>query len=77
MSHFVRQHIACANEYSEGDIVNILGFLIDNIFVEFGGRDFQQTVGIQMDTNCAPLIADLFLSSNEAEFIQLLLRNNK
>jgi len=33
----------------------MLAFLIDNIFVMFGGRVFQQTVGISMGTNCAPL----------------------
>jgi len=27
----------------------------------FGGRVFQQTVGIPMGTNCATLLADLFL----------------
>ena len=41
---------ACANKYSEGDIVKMLDFLIDNIFVEFGGRVFKQTVGIPMGT---------------------------
>ena len=48
----------------------MLDFLIDNIFVEFGGLVFQQTIGIPMGTNCAPLLADLFLYSYEAEFIQ-------
>jgi hypothetical protein len=38
----------------------MLEFLIDNIFVIFGGRVFQQTVGISMGTNCALLLADLF-----------------
>jgi hypothetical protein len=33
------------------------------------GRVFQQTVGIPMDTNCAPLLSDLFLYSYEADFI--------
>jgi hypothetical protein len=36
----------------------MLEFLIDNIFVIFGGHVFQQTVGIPMGTNCAPLLAD-------------------
>ena len=45
-------------------------FLIDNKFVIFGGRVFQQTVGIPTGTNCAPLLADLFLYSYEADFIQ-------
>jgi hypothetical protein len=39
----------------------MLDFLIDNICVLFGGRLFQQTMGISMGMNCAPLIADLFL----------------
>ena len=42
------------------DVIKMLEYLIDNIFVEFGGRIFQQTIGILMGTNCAPLLADLF-----------------
>ena len=61
------------HKYSEVDIKEMLGFLIDNIFVVFGNQIFQQTVGIPMGTNCAPLLADLFLYSYEAEFIQKLL----
>ena len=51
--------------------------MIDNIFVRFGGRVFQQTVGISMGINCAPLFADLFLYSHEADFIQGLLKKNE
>jgi hypothetical protein len=65
------------HKYSEVDIKEMLGFLIVNIFVVFGNQIFQQTVGISMGTNCAPL-ADLFLYSYEAEFIQKLLhKKNK
>jgi hypothetical protein len=53
--------------FSETDIFNMFEFLIDNIFDMFGGRVFQQTVGIPMGTNCAPLVADLFLYSHEVE----------
>ena len=52
----------------------MLDFLIDNIFVTFGERVFQQTIGIPMRTNCAPLLADLFLYYYEADFMQELLR---
>ena len=52
-------------------------FLIDNIFVFFSGRVFQQTVGVPMGTNCVPLFADLFLFSYEADFIQVLLKKNE
>jgi len=43
----------------------------------FGGRVFQQTVGIPMCTNCAPLLTDLFLYSYEAVFIQGILKKNE
>ena len=55
----------------------MLDFLTDNMFVEFGGLVFQQTIGIPMGTNCAPLLADLFLYSYEAEFIPGLLQKGE
>ena len=73
--YFVKEHTDCSTKYSEQDIVGMLEFLIDNIFVEFGGVIFQQTISIPMGTNCAPLLADLFLYSYEAEFIQKLLKD--
>ena len=42
---------------------------MDNIYVRFGGQLFRQMVGIPMGTNCAPLLADLFLYSYENEFL--------
>jgi hypothetical protein len=53
--------------YSEEQVISMLEFLIDNIFVSFGGTLFQQVVGIPMGTNCAPLLADLFLYSYESD----------
>jgi hypothetical protein len=35
------------------------------------------TVGIPMGTNCVPLLADLFLYSYEADFIEGLLKKNE
>jgi hypothetical protein len=43
----------------------------------FGGSAFQRTVGIPMGTNCAPLSADLFLYSYEADFIQGIFKKNE
>jgi hypothetical protein len=51
-------------------VISMLEFLIDSIFVSFGEALFQQVVGITMGTNCAPLLADLFLYSCESEFLQ-------
>ena len=36
MSYFVIEHTARSNKYTEGDILKMLDFQIDNIFVEFG-----------------------------------------
>jgi hypothetical protein len=55
----------------------MLEFLIDKIFVSFGGALFQQVVDIPMGTNCAPLLADLFLFSYESEFLQNLVKDKK
>ena len=70
--YFVKEHSDAKQEYTEDDIINMLEFLVDNIFVVFGGKVFKQIVGIPMGTNCAPLLADIFLYSYEAEFIQSL-----
>jgi hypothetical protein len=55
----------------------MLKFLIDNIFVSFGGTLFQQVVGIPMGTNCAPLLADLIVYSYDSEFLQKLVKDKK
>ena len=75
--YFVKEHSDSKNKYTEDDIVNMLEFLVDNIVVVFGGKVFQQIVGIPMGTNCAPLLAEIFLYSYEAEFIQSLLSTGK
>ena len=54
--------------YTADNICKMIEFLIDNIFVQFGGRLFHQVIGIPMGTNCAPSLADLFLYSYENEF---------
>ena len=58
-------------------LIWMLEFLVDNIFVVFAGKVFQQIIGIPMGTNCAPLLTDIFLYSYEAEFIQSLLSAGK
>ena len=49
----------------------MLESLVDNMFVKFSSKIFQQIVGIPMGTNCAPLLADLFLYSYESEFFKI------
>ena len=51
------------------DVCNALTFLLDNIFVRFGDTIYRQVIGIPMGTNCAPLVADLFLYCYERDFM--------
>ena len=59
--YFVKEHSDSKNKYTEEDIIKMLEFRVDNIFVVFAGKVFQQIIGIPMGTNCAPLLADIFL----------------
>ena len=49
-----------------------LFYLLDNIYIIFGSKLYRQNVGIPMGTNCAPLVADLFLFCYERVFIKSL-----
>ena len=72
ISYFVKKnqtnHSDSSKKFSETDIIKMLEVLMDSIFVMFGGRVFQQAVGIPMDPNCAPLLADMFLYSYETSY---------
>ena len=76
-TYFVKENSESKNKYFEVDIIKMLEFLVENMFVVFAGEVFQQTVGIPMATNCGPLLADIFLYSYEAGFIQSLLSTGK
>ena len=47
-------------------------YLLNNIYIRFGTKLYRQTAGIPMDTNCAPLVADLFLYCYERDFMTSL-----
>ena len=51
------------------NLSSAIEYLINNIFVCFGTKVYRQVIGIPMGTNCAPLLADLFLHTYEYEFI--------
>ena len=40
-----------------------LHYFLDNLFIRSGLKLYRQIEGISLDTNCAPLVADLFLLS--------------
>ena len=45
---------------------------MDNIYIRFGTKLYRKIVGIPMGTNCAPLVADLFLFCYERDFMTSL-----
>ena len=59
------------------EVCESLTLLIDSIFVRFGNEVFRQVIGIPMGTNCAPLIADLFLYHYEREFMLKLSKDTQ
>ena len=61
--------------YTADNICKMIELLIDNIFLQFGGCLFHQMIEIPMGTNCAPLLADLFLYSYENEFLDNMIRS--
>ena len=48
-----------------------------NIYIRFGTKLYRQIVGIPMSTNCAPLVADLFLFCYERDFMKDLSSDNQ
>ena len=54
------------------NVCEALIYLLDNIYIRFGTTLYRQIVGIPMGTNCAPLVADLFLFCYERDFMTSL-----
>ena len=63
------------NMFAADSICRMVEFLIDGVFVQFGGRLFRRVIGIPVGTSCAPLLADLFLYSYENGFLGSVIRS--
>ena len=53
-------------------VCEALTFLLDKFYIRFGTKLIRRIVGIRMGTNCAPLVADLFLFCYERNFMMFL-----
>ena len=76
-SYFTNDPLNGDNKYTANDICQMIEFLVDNIYVRFCGQLFRQTVGILIERNSAPLLADLFPCSYENEFLDKLIKEGK
>ena len=54
------------------NVCDALTFLLDNFFIRIGTKLYRQVVWIPMGTNCAPLVADLFVFCYERDFMMSL-----
>ena len=48
-----------------------------NFLIRFGSKLYRQIVGIPMGTNCASLVADLFLVCYETDFMLSISEDNQ
>ena len=58
-------------------MTDALIYFIDNIFIRFVSKLYRQNVGIPMGTNCAPLVADLFLFCYERDSMKSLTKEKR
>ena len=68
--YFIKEHSDAKMEYTEVCFIRLLEFLVDNIFVVFARKVFQQIIGISMCTNCAPFLTKYFLTHTKHNSIQ-------
>ena len=64
-AYWTSRPVADTRNLTVNQLVEMFNFLIDNIYIQIGSAVYQQTIGIPMGTDCAPLVADLFLFSYE------------
>ena len=60
---------------TSNNIFKMIEFSIDNSFMQFGGCLFRQVTGIPMGPNCAPVLTDLSLFSDENEVLDNMIRS--
>ena len=74
---FTSDAVRNCNLWSCQKVCEALNFLLDNIYIRFGSKLYRQIVGIPMGTNCAPLVAYLFLFCYERDFMLSLSEDNQ
>ena len=69
---FISENTKRYKLWSCQNVCEALIYLLDNIYIRFGTKLYRQIVGIPMGTNCAHLVADLFLFCYERNFMTSL-----
>ena len=58
------------------DMIEILEFILDNIFVKFGNKIYKQVVGVPIGSDSGADIANLLLFSYESDYIEKVSKQN-
>ena len=74
--HFVKDETKGKMSHTENKIISMLKSLLIT-HLSSSEDTFQQIIGTQMETKCAPFLADLFLYSYEADILQRLTKDSK
>ena len=78
----IKMHLLLLNNLNDINCGHVRNCVMRSIifwtiyFIRFGSKLYRQIVGIPMGTNCAPLVADLFLFCYERDFMLSLSDNN-
>ena len=70
----VPSSLSFRHSITEEQFVAYVEYLIDNIYVSIGNRVYRQCVGIPMGTDCALLLANLFLFFYEYSYMRDLIK---
>ena len=74
---FTSDAIRNYNLWSCQKVCQALTFILDNIYIRFCSKLYKQILGIPMGSNCAPLVADLYLFCYERDFLLSFSKDNQ
>jgi hypothetical protein len=71
------EHSSEVHKFTKSDLITAVTWLIENTFLVNGGVCRRQAIGIPMGTNCAPVLANLYLYAYESAYIDKLVVSSK
>ena len=75
-AYFSSSELANGCSFRVEDMMEILEFILDNIFVKFGDRIFKQVIGIPIGLDSGQDIANLLLFSYESDYVEKISKTN-
>ena len=69
-AYFSNSKLKNFHSYTEKDLIKILDFILDNIYVKFGDEIYKQIIGIPIGLDSGQDIANLLLQQYEAAYVE-------